>query len=93
MNRVVWSTSALAQLRSIRAYLERFNPIAAGELAKGLMAAGNGLVIFPHRGRPVPATDKREAVMAYPYIIRYRGVGGTVRILRVRHTSRRPTNP
>jgi plasmid stabilization system protein ParE len=50
-------------------------------------------VTFPHRGRPVPGTDKRELVTAYPYIIRYRIVGDVVRILRVRHTSRRPTNP
>jgi plasmid stabilization system protein ParE len=35
----------------------------------------------------------RELVTNYPYIIRYRVVGNTVRILRVRHMSRRPTNP
>jgi plasmid stabilization system protein ParE len=32
-------------------------------------------------------------VTVYPYIIRYRIVGNTVRILRVRHTARRPTSP
>ncbi len=35
----------------------------------------------------------RELVSAYPYIIRYRIDGDTVVILRIRHTSRRPTNP
>ncbi len=36
----------------------------------------------------------RELVTDYPYIIRYRVArDGTVRILRVRHMSRRPTNP
>ncbi|HEX3990971.1 MAG TPA: type II toxin-antitoxin system RelE/ParE family toxin [Acetobacteraceae bacterium] len=39
----------------------------------------------------MPGTDTRELVTAYPYIIRYRIVGDQVRILRVRHTSRRPT--
>ena len=58
-----------------------------------LVEAGNALEHFPHRGRPVPGTDKRELVTAYPYIIRYRIVGNTVRILRVRHTARRQTDP
>jgi plasmid stabilization system protein ParE len=36
----------------------------------------------------------RELVShSYPYIIRYRIEGDTVFVLRVRHTSRRPTNP
>jgi plasmid stabilization system protein ParE len=35
----------------------------------------------------------RELVTCYPYIIRYRVQGDIVMILRVRHTSRRPTNP
>jgi plasmid stabilization system protein ParE len=35
----------------------------------------------------------RELVGHYPYIIRYHIDGNNVVILRVRHTSRRPTNP
>jgi plasmid stabilization system protein ParE len=36
----------------------------------------------------------RELITDYPYIIRYRIVRDEeVRILRVRHTSRRPTDP
>jgi len=35
----------------------------------------------------------RELVSNYPYIIRYQIDGNNVVILRVRHTSRRPTNP
>ena len=34
----------------------------------------------------------RELVSVHPYIIRYRIAGDDVVILRVRHTSRRPTN-
>lgn len=93
MNKVVWSNTALAHLRFIRAYIEQFNPLAAGALAKALIEAGNSLVSFPHRGRVVPGTDKRDLVTAYPYIIRYRIAGEEVRILRVRHASRRPTAP
>ena len=92
--RVIWSPSALREVALATDYLMDFNPRAAMELAKGLLAAGDGLVDFPHRGRPVAGTDMRELVTAYPYIIRYRIIRNeTVRILRVRHTSRRPTNP
>ena len=93
MNKAVWSATALANLRAIRAYLEQFNPRAAGELAAQLVATGNSLVPFPHRGRVVPNTDMRELVTTYPYIIRYRVAGDVVVILRVRHASRRPTDP
>jgi toxin ParE1/3/4 len=92
--RVIWSPSALREVARATDYLMEFNPRAAKELAEGLVQAGDSLVHFPHRGRPVPNADMRELVTAYPYIIRYRIVrDDVVRILRVRHTSRRPTNP
>jgi toxin ParE1/3/4 len=66
-----------------------FNPRAAVELANGLIAAGESLANFPHRGRLVPNTDIRELVTAYPYIIRYRIIRDEA--VRVRHTVRRAT--
>ena len=89
--RVVWSPSALRQVARIFDYLLDFNPRAAAEVSQGLIAAGDSLANFTHRGRPVPKTEMRELVTSYPYIIRYRVVRDEVRILRVRHTSRRPT--
>jgi len=91
--RVIWSPWALREAARATDYLMDFNPGAAIQLAEGLLAAGNSLANFPHRGRPVPGTDMRELVTAYPYIVRYRIVRDVVRILRMRHTSRRPTNP
>jgi len=71
-----------------------FNSAAAVQLAEGLLAAGDSLANFPHRGRRVLNTDMRELITDYPYIIRYRILRDEeVRILRVRHTSRRPTDP
>lgn len=93
MNEVVWTEPALAHLAAIRAYIEQFNPRAAREVAASLKASGDSLGHFPHRGRPVPGTAMRELVSTYPYIIRYYMDGNNVVILRVRHTSRRPTNP
>jgi addiction module RelE/StbE family toxin len=91
--RVIWSPTALRNVTHAYEYLEDFNPYAAKALAEALLAAGDSLENFPHRGRNVPGTDLRELVTAYPYVIRYRIVRDTVRILRVRHTARRPTKP
>jgi addiction module RelE/StbE family toxin len=93
LNEVIWTEAALANVRAIRAYIEQFNPAAARKLAGALVAAGDSLRHSPHRGRPVRNTDMRELVTSYPYIIRYSVIDDTVVILRVRHTSRRPTNP
>jgi plasmid stabilization system protein ParE len=62
-------------------------------VADSLVEAGNSLAKFPHRGRPVPGTDMRQLVTAYPYFIRYQVVGDEVVILRIRHSARRPTDP
>ena len=87
--RVVWSPSALRDIRHIHRYIARFNPRAAQDLARELVAAGDSLEMFPHRGRPVQGTKLREWPLVYPYIIRYRVAADHVRILRVRHGMRR----
>jgi plasmid stabilization system protein ParE len=74
-------------------YIFDFNPQAAARMADALLAAGDSLASFPHRGRPVRGTAMRELVTVSPYIIRYRIAGDTVIILRVRHGARRPTRP
>jgi toxin ParE1/3/4 len=93
LNEVIWSPTALTNLQAIRAYIEQFNPRAARHLADELIASGNSLITFPHRGRVVPGTSMRELVTTYPYIIRYRVAGNAVTILRIRHGARQPTTP
>lgn len=90
---VIWSPTALREVVRIFDYLTDFNPRAAAEVFNALIEMGDGLANFPHRGRPVRNSDLREVMTSYPYIIRYRVTRDAVRILRVRHTSRRPTNP
>ena len=80
-------------MRAIRAHVAQFNPRAAGELGARLLAAGNSLTQFPHRGRPVPGTALRELLSVSPYIIRYEVIEDGVRVLRIRHSARHPTNP
>jgi toxin ParE1/3/4 len=86
--RVIWSPTALRHVIHAYEYLEDFNPAAANALADALLAAGDSLQNFPYRGRPIPGTDMRDLVTAYPYIIRYRMVRDAVHVLRVRHTAR-----
>lgn len=93
MTEVVWTEPALRHLEAIRAYIAQFNPRAALDVAGSLKALGDSLTQFPYRGRPVRGTGMRELISTYPYIIRYFVDGETVVILRVRHSSRRPTNP
>ncbi len=88
--RVIWSPSSLREVSRIYDYVADFNPRAAAHLAEKLIEAGDGLVTFPHRGRPVPGTPLRELVVVYPYIIRYRIAEDAVYILRVRHGMRLP---
>ena len=87
--RVVWSPSALRDIRHIYSYIAGFNRRAAEDLARELVAAGDSLETFPQRGRPIPGTDLCEWPLVYPYIIRYRIAGDLVRVLRVRHGMRR----
>ncbi len=90
---VVWTESALDNLQAIRDYIQQFNPYAADKVAAEIIATGNGLINFPHRGRPVQGTSLREAITSFPYIIRYRISGNQVIILRVRHSAQKPTRP
>jgi toxin ParE1/3/4 len=91
--RVIWTRAALEDVDLAFEYLRDLNPQAARRVVEALHAAGGGLEHFPHRGRPVLGTNMRELITSYSYILRYRIAGDAVVILRVRHTSRRPTTP
>jgi plasmid stabilization system protein ParE len=90
---VVWTRTALRGVWRAYDYIYDFNPPAAARMADALVKAGDSLVNFPHRGRPVRGTTMPELVTVSPYIIRYRITGNDVVILRVRHSARRPTSP
>jgi len=89
--RVVWTATALRGVARIYDYLSEFNPQAARLMADALLSAGDSLVHFPHRGRPVANSTMRELVSVPPYIIRYRIARDEVMILRIRHGARRPS--
>ncbi|WP_448207627.1 type II toxin-antitoxin system RelE/ParE family toxin [Azospirillum sp. sgz302134] len=87
--RVIWAPSALGDIDRIYRYVDSFNPRAAAHLAERLLGTGDRLSAFPERGRPI-GNGRRELVVVWPYIIRYRIAGDEVRIMRVRHGYRKP---
>jgi toxin ParE1/3/4 len=90
---ILWSDPALAEIERVYVRIAEENPDAAERVAQALFDAGNSLDHLPHRGRPVAGTMRRELIAGFDYIIRYRVLGDTVRIERVRHAKRRPTRP
>ena len=68
--RVVWTEPALDGIARSYDYVFDFNPRAAVHLAETLRSDGDGLVIFPHRGRLMPRTGMRELVTSYTKSLR-----------------------
>ena len=89
MRRIIWAPRAARDLRSIRDYVGQFNPSAAARFAARLVATAESLADFSERGRPASG-KRRELVVVWPYIIRYRIETERIVILRVRHGAQHP---
>ena len=91
--RVEYSKRALADLRHIAAYYTRSGGSA---LAESIAARIHGVVArlaeLPLSGRAVAQRPEVRValLLKYDYKIFYRVVGDTIRIVHIRHTSRRP---
>jgi addiction module RelE/StbE family toxin len=91
--RVRYSPKALAQLEEIFNYIESESPAAAAAFSERLQRLSRLIAQFPLMGRP---TDKPGArivsIPEYRYVVFYRiqTDQNEIRILRIRHTSRRP---
>jgi addiction module RelE/StbE family toxin len=86
--RVTYSPRALAQLQSIFAYIEEFNPRAAKAVVDHTQATASLLGASPWMGRRTNEKDVRvRGDTKYPYLIFYKVLEdmGEVRILRVLH--------
>jgi plasmid stabilization system protein ParE len=85
---VVWRARALADVSRIVRYIAADNPVAARRVGRELLLAGDGLTMFPRRGRPGRQPEARELVAMPPYIIVYRVTGrGAVTSLRIWHAA------
>ena len=89
MVQVVWTRGAATELRTIRAYVAQFSPLAAQRLAARLLAAARSLEASPDRGRPI-SRGRRELAVIAPYLIRYARQEDRVVILEIRHGAREP---
>ncbi|MEE3626597.1 type II toxin-antitoxin system RelE/ParE family toxin [Nitrospirillum sp. BR 11752] len=86
--KVIWRNAALADVGRIAQHIAEENPVAARQVARELVLAGDSLGTFPHRGRPGRVPGTRELATVRPYIIVYRiEEAGRVAILRVWHAA------
>ncbi len=89
---VVWSSSAVAQLAEIRAFIELDKPEAALAVARRIVVAAARLAINPSMGRPGRVPETRELVIAgtpyTPYILHYKINGERLKILAIFHAAR-----
>jgi toxin ParE1/3/4 len=91
--RVEYSKRAIADLRHIAAYHARSgNPAKAARIAARLQEVIARIAVSPLSGRAVVRRPGvRVALLpSYRYKIFYRVAGDAVRIVHIRHTSRRP---
>jgi toxin ParE1/3/4 len=84
-----WSVWARADRDAIFDYIDAHNPRAAVAVDKRISDRIKVLQQLPRSGRPGRVEGTRELIITRtPYIVAYRIIGDTVRILRVLHSSR-----
>jgi addiction module RelE/StbE family toxin len=88
--KILWSPTAISDLESIRSYIARDSPAAAGRMAKRIKESVNHLSSFPFIGRAGRVAETRELVIAATsYIVAYTIQGNEVRIAAVLHGKQR----
>jgi toxin ParE1/3/4 len=90
---VRWSKRALAQLRAAHVYIAQDNPLAAHEFVEAARTLAQLLGEYPGMG----VTTAEPGVVMFPlvryrYLDFYKVLGHEVRIIRVRHASRKRRN-
>jgi toxin ParE1/3/4 len=69
-------------------YISEENPIAARQMGRELLLAGDSLAVFPRRGRRGVDPTTRELVTVRPYVIVYQlDEAGNATILNVWHSA------
>jgi toxin ParE1/3/4 len=87
--KILWTDSAIADVRASRRYIARDNARAAKRVAGKIMSTAQTLLAeHPYIGRAGRVDGTRELVISgTPYVIAYHVVGGAVEVLRVIHSS------
>ena len=88
--KLVWTDTALHDLKAVREYIAAHEPQAATTVAARLYEAAQSLKEFPGAGRAGRVANTRELVVSdLPYIIPYTVDESYIQILAVIHTSRK----
>jgi toxin ParE1/3/4 len=86
---IIWRRVALNDLEGIRRYITHENP-AGARIRAAIRNAVEQLADHPHLGRPGRVEGTRELVIAgTPFIVAYRVLSNSLRILSVIHGARR----
>ncbi len=84
--RIIWSPTALDDLKHVRSYIARRNPAAAADVAKAILEAVQNLTRYPSMGRPGRLPGTRELVISgTPFIVPYTVREQTIEIIAVLH--------
>ncbi|MBI1986597.1 MAG: type II toxin-antitoxin system RelE/ParE family toxin [Rhodospirillales bacterium] len=87
---IVWSKTAVDDLKSLRAYIRQHNPRAAAGMARTILARVENLADFPAQGRPGRVPHTRELVIPdTPFLVVYTVAGTTIQIIAVLHAARK----
>lgn len=83
---VMWLDDALSDLKALRRYIARDNPVASKKVVKKILHAIDILSEQPEIGRMGRVPGTRELVVSgVPYIVPYRIKNNVIQILRVFH--------
>jgi len=85
----LWKPAAIADRKSITAYIAQDNPMAAIEMGDMLMQKAALLDQHPMLGRVGRVKGTRELVAHPNYILIYRIAGEAVEVLRVKHAAQK----
>lgn len=86
---LLWKPAAIADRKSITAYIAQDNPRAAIDVGDMLIEKAAQLDHNPMQGRIGRVKGTRELVVHPNYILIYRIVGKIVEVLRVKHAAQR----
>ena len=88
--KVTWSSTAIEDLKDLRAFISQDDPAAAAATARMILASVDQLMTFPGSGRPGRAPGTREMVVTgKPYVLPYTVVRQEIRIAAVLHGARK----
>ena len=88
MARIIWTNSAIADLRGIGEFYERTSPNYASTIVTDLYAGVGRLRNFPRSGRVVPELNEERLreMLVRGFRVIYEIAGGEVRVLTVLHS-------